>query len=160
LSKALASEGGFVAGKSILIDFLINRARSFIFSTALAPATIAVSLKALEIVRNEPELRETLLSSARWFRERLRFAGFSLVEGATPIISVLIGDSDVTVRFSNELLKQGIYVSAIRPPTVPPGTSRLRISIMAAHTRADLEAALERLETIGRELGVLKKDKL
>lgn len=159
LSKALASEGGFVAGKHTLIDFLVNRARSFIFSTALAPATIAVSLKALEIIRHEPDLRDTLLANARWFRGRLQAAGFTLAEGETPIIAVLIGDPDVAVRFSQEMLKNGIFVSAIRPPTVPPGTSRLRISMMATHTREDLEMALHHMETIGHDLGVLKKDK-
>ena len=155
LSKALASEGGFVAGKRVLINYLANRARSFIFSTALAPATIAVSLKALDIIQNEPHRREALLQSARWFRHRLKEAGFVLAEGETPIIAVLIGDPDVTVRFSKELLERGIYVSAIRPPTVPHGTSRLRISMMATHTPADLEMALEHMEGIGRDLGVI-----
>lgn len=155
LSKALASEGGFVAGKQVLIDFLVNRARSFIFSTALAPSAMAVSLKALEIIGKEPDRREALLRNADWFRKRLREAGFALTDSATPIIAILIGDPDVAVQFSKKMLEQGIYVTAIRPPTVPPGTSRLRVSMMATHSRADLEMALKHMEAIGRRLGII-----
>ncbi len=155
LSKALASEGGFVAGKSCLIDYLINKARSFIFSTALSPATIAVSLKALEIVMQEPQRRAVLLDDAAWFQDRLRSAGFKIIESRTPIISVVIGDPDLTVSFSKRLLEEGIFVTPIRPPTVPYGTSRLRINMMATHTRDDLEWALQSLEKIGWELAVL-----
>ena len=155
LSKAFASEGGYVTGRQILIDYLVNRARSFIFSTALAPATIAVSLKALDIVRSEPERRETLLANAVWLQERLRSAGFHVQDSKTPIIAVIIGDPDAAVRFSEALFAEGIYIPAIRPPTVPAGTSRLRISLMATHTREDLERAAGAIEKIGYQLGVL-----
>lgn len=155
LSKALAGEGGFIAGKRVLIDYLINCARSFIFSTALAPATVAVSLKALEIVREEPQRRQALLENAAWFRGKLRSAGFQVSEGLAPIIAVIIGDPDRTMRFGKRLLEEGIFVTPIRPPTVPPGTSRLRINIMATHTQDDLARAIGSMETIGRDLGVL-----
>ena len=156
LSKALAGEGGFVAAKRGLIDYLINRARSFIFSTALSPVTIAVALKALEIIRLEPEARERLLANTLWFQERLRTAGFKVSDSGTPIISLVIGESEEAVCFSKLLYERGIFVTAIRPPTVPPGTSRLRISIMATHTRTDLEEALSGIEAVGQALGVLK----
>jgi len=155
-SKALASEGGFIAGSRALIDYLANTARSFIFSTALSPATIAVSLAALNIVKAEPGLRKTLLANAAWFREKLRAAGFDVPDHPTPIISVVLGSRDVAVEFSTRLMDKRIFVSAIRPPTVPPGTSRLRINLMATHTRDDLSRALACLEDVGRTLGVIR----
>ena len=156
LSKALASEGGFVAGKRSLIDYLINTSRSFIFSTALSPATIAVARKALDIIRTEPQRRQTLLANAAWFRTELRKAAFDVAENEAPIISIVVGEPDLAVAFSNRLMERNIFVSAIRPPTVPAGTSRLRISIMATHTREDLLKALNHIKEIGRELGVAK----
>ncbi len=155
-SKALASEGGFVAGKRALIDYLTNTARSFIFSTALSPATVAVSLAALDIVRTEPLLRKTLLAHCAWFREKLRAAGFAVQDHPTPIISVVLGRPDVAVDFSDRLMERRIFVSAIRPPTVPAGASRLRINLMATHTKDDLTQALSCMEDIGRELGIIK----
>ena len=154
-SKALASEGGFVAGKRSLIDYLANTARSFIFSTALSPATIAVSLAALKIVQSEPQRRSTLLAHATWFRDRLRKAGFVVPEHPTPIISVVLGRPDLAVAFSERLMKENIFVSAIRPPTVPADTSRLRINLMATHTADDLERALAGIVKVGRGLGVI-----
>lgn len=156
LSKALASEGGFIAGKRSLIDYLANTARSFIFSTALSPATIAVSLAALDIVRTEPMARRTLLAHSAWFREKLRAAGFAVPDHPTPIISIVLGRPDVAVDFSERLMERRIFVSAIRPPTVPAGTSRLRINIMATHTKDDLERALTCMEDVGRALGVIR----
>jgi 8-amino-7-oxononanoate synthase len=155
LSKALASEGGFVAGSQSLIDYLVNQARSFIFSTALSPATIAVSLAALNVVRTQPAIRQALLANTIYFRTQLRAAGFAVADHPTPIISIVLGEPAVAVEFSFRLRKKGIFASAIRPPTVPPGTSRLRISIMATHTREDLEQALWAIEQVGRELGAV-----
>lgn len=160
MSKALAGEGGFVAAKRVLIDYLINRARSFIFSTALSPVTIAVALKAVEIIRLEPETRERLIANTLWFRNHLRAAGFKIMESGTPIISLVIGEAEAAMLFSKLLYERGIFVTAIRPPTVPFGTSRLRISIMATHTKADLEKALSDIETVGRALGVLKTQRI
>lgn len=157
LSKALASEGGYVAGKQYLIDYLRNKARSFIFSTALAPHTIGVSLNALNIVMNEPEPRRTLLASSLWFQARLRSAGFHVMETKTPIIPVMIGEAGMAVQFSRRLMEEGIHVPAIRPPTVPAGTSRLRITLMATHTREDLEFALQKIKEVRQELGLVDK---
>ena len=153
-SKALASEGGFVAGRSALIDYLANTARSFIFSTALSPVTIAVSRAALDIVKTEPQRRENLLALAVWFRARLIEAGFAVEEYPTPIISMRLGAPELAVKFSNLLMEQGIFANAIRPPTVPAGTSRLRINLMATHQRKDLERALACIAETGRRLGV------
>jgi len=154
-SKALASEGGFIAGNRGLIDYLANKARSFIFSTALAPATVAVSLRALEIVQAEPRLRQSLIANSAWFREKLREIGFEIMDFPTPIISVVLGQPELTVNFSNRLMGENIFVSAIRPPTVPQGTSRLRINLMATHTVDDLAPAIDSMAAIGKELGIL-----
>ena len=156
LSKALASEGGYVAGKQCLIDYLRTTARSFIFSTALAPHTIAVSLNALDIVTNEPGPRRFLIANSLWFQARLISAGFRVMESMTPIIPLIIGEAGIAVRFSSRLMDHGIYIPAIRPPSVPAGTSRLRITLMATHTRKDLECALQRILDVGRELGLVE----
>ena len=154
-SKALASEGGFVAGSLPLVDYLANAARSFIFSTALSPATIAVSRAALAFVRTEPERRRTLAAHSAWLRQSLRGAGFAVEDHPTPIISLVLGEPSLAVDFSEALLTDNIFVSAIRPPTVPAGTSRLRINLMATHSREDLEYALERITDVGKVLGVI-----
>ena len=155
LSKALASEGGFVAGSHSLIDYLVNSARSFIFSTAPAPATIAVSIAALDIVRKEPAARETLRGHSLWFRKELRTMGFNVEDHPTPIISIVLGRPDVAVDFSKRLMAKKIFVSAIRPPTVPAGPSRLRINIMATHKKEELTRALVAIGDVGRSLGVI-----
>ena len=154
-SKALASEGGFIAGNRDLIDYLTNKASSFIFSTALAPSTVAVSLRALEIVQTEPRLRQSLIANSAWFREKLREIGFEIMDFPTQIISIVLGLPDLTVKFSNRLMGENIFVSAIRPPTVPQGTSRLRINLMATHTVDDLAPAIDSMAAIGKELGIL-----
>lgn len=155
-SKALASEGGFVAGRRALIDYLANAARSFIFSTALSPVTIAVSRAALDIVKTEPQRRETLLAHAAWFRTQLMGAGFAVADHPTPIISVGLGAPESAMKFSSLLMEKGIFANAIRPPTVPAGASRLRINLMATHNREDLEWALACIEETGLKLGVIK----
>jgi len=155
LSKSLAGEGGFVAGRKLLIDYLKNRARSFIFSTAVSPQMVAVSLRAIEIMRQDASARETLMENAAWFRQALRQAGFQVPEGITPIIPVIIGDALQTLQFSLKLLEEGIQISAVRPPVVAVGTSRLRITLMATHTRKDLTYALETIKSVGSALGVI-----
>lgn len=155
LSKALASEGGFIAGSRDLIDYLVNKARSFIFSTALAPSTIAVSLKALEIVQTEPRLRQALIDNTLWLRKKLQEAGFTVSHYPTPIISVVLGPPELTMDFSRKLMEKNIFVSAIRPPTVPQGTSRLRINLMASHTKDDLKRAVDAMTEIGKAMGIL-----
>lgn len=155
-SKALASEGGFVAGSAALIDYLINSARSFIFSTALSPVTVAVSLAALQIVVAEPQRRDTLLAHAVRFRRSLSAAGFEVPDFPTPILSVVLGQPKTAMDFSARLMEKGIFVSAIRPPTVPSGTSRLRINLMATHTPEDLDRALTVIRDVGRELSIIQ----
>lgn len=155
LSKAIASVGGYAAGRKDIIDYIKNTSRSFIFSTALPPADIAASLRAIEIIESDDEGRRNLLSLSAWMKKELIKIGFRLTDTKTPIIPIIIGEAAKAVEISEGLLEEGIYVPAIRPPTVPKGTSRLRISLMATHSRDDLEYVLKTLEYHGRRLGII-----
>ncbi|AKL94811.1 8-amino-7-oxononanoate synthase BioF [Clostridium aceticum] len=155
LSKALASEGGFVVGSKSLVTYLRHKARSFIYSTALSPATIAVSLCSLDIVKNEKNKRIRLLENAQWFQGELRKLGFRVLESNTAIIPLIIGSAEKATKLSEKLFKKGIFITAIRPPTVPEDTSRLRITLMATHSREELKHVLDSLKEAGMELGII-----
>lgn len=155
LSKAIGSVGGYVAGSKDLIDYFRNISRSFMYSTALPPSTIAASLRAIEIIEEDKETREHLLQLADWFKVRLREAGFHVPPTQTAIIPVIVGEADQAVEYSHCLLEEGIYIPAIRPPTVPKGTSRLRISIMATHKKEDLERVITLMIKHGKRLGLI-----
>jgi 8-amino-7-oxononanoate synthase len=114
-----------------------------------------VALRALKIIRDEPERRVSLLTKAAWFKNELIRAGLQIPNGNTPIIPVLVGDAGIAVQFSLKLREAGIYIPAIRPPTVPEGASRLRISLMATHTEEDLRSAIDKIVAIGAELGLV-----
>jgi 7-keto-8-aminopelargonate synthetase-like enzyme len=155
--KALGSFGAYAALSAELRELLVNRARSFIFSTSLPPAVLGASLAALKIVRSPvgKGLRDTLTSNAAHFRYLLSEAGFRMPEGTTQIIPVVTGQADTTMHFSGMLLNEGIFAQGIRPPTVPAGACRLRCTVMATHTRQDLEWAAERIVSVGRRMGVI-----
>lgn len=155
LSKALGSEGGFVAGSHVLCEYLRNRARPFLFSTAPAPPSVAAALAALRVVEAEPGRRERLLALAARLRGALRDLGFRVPAGETPIIPVVVGDVNRAVDLASVLEEEGVYCPAIRPPSVPPGTSRLRVTVMATHTEEDLDAAAEAFARAGRRVGVI-----
>ncbi len=148
LSKALGSLGGFIAGSRDLVAYLINHSRSFIFSTALPPPCVAAALEALDIVEENPGLPEKLQSRAAYFRDGLRSLGFSTLQSETQIVPVVIGEPGPTMEMAQRLLGEGILVSALRPPTVPRGASRLRFSIMSDHTREDLDFALSAMRRL------------
>ncbi|MCL4558483.1 MAG: 8-amino-7-oxononanoate synthase [Deltaproteobacteria bacterium] len=143
LGKAFGSFGAYAAGTKLLTDYLVNRARSFIFTTSLPPAVCAVSSKAIELVRQHPELRKALGDNIAFMRKGLRDIGFDVSDDPTPIIPLIIGDAERTMQFSSSLLGKGVFVSGIRPPTVPEGTSRLRLTVTAAHTREMLGKVLD-----------------
>jgi 8-amino-7-oxononanoate synthase len=128
-SKALGVSGAFVAGADWAIDYLIQRARPFIFSTAPPPSIAAALDASLDIVEREPQRRSAVLERARALRMQLRTAGVPLPEGTSPIVPVLLGDNDRAVAVADALQAEGFDVRAIRPPTVPPGSARLRISV-------------------------------
>lgn len=154
-SKAYGGYGAYIAGSRILIDYLINRARSVIFSTGLPPVTVRLNRLALARAAAETWRRERLWSRAEAFRERLVQSGFETGASASQIVPVIVGEDAVALRFSELLRQAGIGAVAIRPPTVPDGTARLRFSVSAAHRWDDLEAALQEIERIGRELSLL-----
>lgn len=143
LSKALGAEGGYLAGSRDLIDYLLNKARPFIFSTAQSPAVIGAALAAVEAVQTDPERRRRVLTLADRLRHELTAAGFRVLPSETPILGVVIGEADAAVHFSRQLEQEGIFAPAIRPPTVPPGTSRIRLTLTALHTEADVEFIAE-----------------
>jgi len=156
LSKAAGSFGAYCCGSKGLIDLLVNKARSFIYTTALPPAVAAASKKAIEIIRDEPALRQKLWANTDYFHKAVVAMGLNILSSVTPIIPIVVGESAVAVEFSKRLLGQGIFVSAIRPPTVPAGTARLRLTVMATHTREDLDYTLEKLKVIGEILSLIK----
>ncbi len=143
LGKAFGCFGAYVAGSKKFVDYLINKARSFIYTTSLPPSTCAAGIAALDIVENEPQLRQDLWDRVVYFRTELKQAGFDTLKSETQIIPILIGEPENAVRISRDLLDKGIFTQAIRPPTVPEGTSRLRITLMANHSWDDLKYALE-----------------
>ncbi len=155
LSKALASEGGFIAGSAVLIDYLRNRARPFIFSTALAPPVIGAAIRAVEIIRAEPQRRERLHALAQRLRTGLSEAGLQVIPGEAPIVPIVIGDPERTLEYSRRLEHHGVFATAIRPPTVPSGTSRIRLTLMATHSDEDIEQIIDACVKAGQELGVI-----
>jgi glycine C-acetyltransferase len=157
LGKALGSFGAYVAGSRELIDYLINKARSFIFSTSLPPSVLAASLAAIDLVDSieGAELRERLRQNSQFFRSKLNSAGFNTFGSLTQIVPLGVGGAELTMEFTSRLLDEGYFVQGIRPPTVPAGTCRLRCTLMSSHTQEDLTGAVEAIVRIGRQLGVV-----
>lgn len=151
-SKAIGCFGAFVCGKKDLIDYLINFSRAFIYTTSLPPAICAASIKAIEIIQEEPERRQRLWENVKFLKENLARMGFNTLESHSPIIPILIKDAKLTMEFSKELFEQGIFIQGIRPPTVPKNESRLRITLTSEHCQEDLGLLLEKLERTGRKL--------
>jgi len=142
LSKALGSSGGFVAGPESFTQFLMNRARSFIFTTAPTPGSAAAVTAAIGVIRREPERRARLWSNRDRLWQGLVGLGFSLAPSASPILPILVGDAEKALRFSERLLTLGVLAPAVRPPTVPDDTSRVRVTVTSEHTLAQLDEAL------------------
>jgi len=145
LSKAAGSFGAYACGTKVLREYLINKSRSFIYTTAMPPALAQASRAAVKIIRDEPRLRLQLKDNADYLRAQIQGMGFDTMNSSTPIIPLLVKDPARAKEMSNRLLQQGIFVQAIRPPTVPSGTSRLRLTVMATHTREDLDQLLNAL---------------
>ena len=151
LGKALGTAGAFVAGDAELIEHLIQFSRSYIYTTAQPPAIAAATLKALEIVQSEPERRAQLNANIAYFRREALLLGLPLNDSATPIQPLILGDEVRTLRWAAQLQQRGIHVGAIRPPTVPSGEARLRITLSAVHTREHIDQLLAALTTCQRE---------
>jgi 8-amino-7-oxononanoate synthase len=143
LSKALGSYGGYVAGSRVLVDFLVSHARSFIFSTALPPASVAAAHRALQLMLAEPKRAARVLTHARAVAEAL-----SLPFAASAILPIVLGTPEAALEASRRLQEGGFYVAAIRPPTVPPGTARLRVTFSAQHSESDIAGLIVALQAL------------
>jgi len=136
----------------------MNHSRSFIFSTALAPPAVGAALESLNVLEESPSLPDRLQANGAYLRKRLRGLGLNVLQSETQIIPVVIGDAAATMEIAGRLLAEGLLVSALRPPTVPRGSSRLRLSVMVNHTEEDLDFALAALAKVGRSQGIIRGD--
>jgi 7-keto-8-aminopelargonate synthetase-like enzyme len=145
--KGLGSSGAYLACSASIRAYLVNHARSLIFSTALPPAALAASLAAVQLVRSAlgDQLRQQLRENIDLLHARLHAGGVTTVAGITPIIPIMVGSEERAVALSKQLLAQGMYVQAIRPPTVPVGSSRLRVTVMASHTAQQIHQLADSL---------------
>ncbi|MBW2493357.1 MAG: 8-amino-7-oxononanoate synthase [Deltaproteobacteria bacterium] len=151
LGKSFGVAGAFVAANEDLVSFIRNRARSFVYSTAPPPALARAALAALPLVREADEARARLLAHAGRLRAGLRDLGFEVPDGESQILPVLIGDNERTMRISAKLLDRGVFVQGIRPPTVPEGTARLRLTPMATHRTEQIDRAIEAFASLAQD---------
>ena len=143
LSKAVGSLGGYVAGSQKLVDFIRNRVRSYIFDTSLPAPSLAASIAAIHIIENEPERRECLWSLIHRFKAGIESMGLTVMPSDSAIVPVLVGEAAPALRFAAVLRERGVYTPAVRPPSVPPGMCRIRVTLMATHTEEQIDAALD-----------------
>ena len=156
LGKALGgAAGGFVASTPAVCDYLTQRARPQLFSNALPPTVAASALASVEYLEHHPERVETLRQNARYFREQLLAAGFAPLPGETPIVPVILGETAKAIEMSTQLLAEGVFVTGFGFPVVPQGQARIRCQISAAHSRDDLDQALQAIRKVGKRLGVV-----
>lgn len=156
LSKAFGVVGGFIAGKKELIDYLKQKARPFLFSSSLSPAETGAALEAVRILTESGEVVKKLWDNAKYFKDKLNALGFDTWHSETPITPVMLYDAKVAKEFSLKLFEEGIFAQSIGYPTVPKGLARIRVMISAAHTKEDLDFAVEKFEKIGKELNIIK----
>ncbi|QSX37379.1 glycine C-acetyltransferase [Shewanella sedimentimangrovi] len=156
LGKALGgASGGFTAAKKEVIDWLRQRSRPYLFSNSLAPSIVSASIRVLEMLKDGQELRESVWENSRYFREKMSAAGFTLAGADHAIIPVMLGDAKLAADFSNRLLAENIYVIGFSFPVVPKGQARIRTQMSAAHTKAQLDKAIEAFTRIGKEMGII-----
>jgi 8-amino-7-oxononanoate synthase len=160
LGKALGSYGAYVACDQRMAKYLVNAARPFVFSTAPPPPAVAGALAALSLIEAEPRRVERLQANAALLRGQLAQEGFALAEGRTQIVPLVIGDAETTMRVCDHALERGVFAQGIRPPTVPEGTSRLRLAVMASHGKDELRDAARALAQAARAAGVQPRDTL
>jgi glycine C-acetyltransferase len=160
LSKAIGALGGYVCGSKDLIDFLYHRARPFLFSTSHPPSVAATCIAAFDLLEQEPQLMDKLWANTRFFKKELGALGFNIggqntPASETPITPIIIGDGKLTMDFSRELFKEGVFATGIAFPTVPEGKARIRTIMSATHTQDQLSRALEVLKKVGKRMGIL-----
>ncbi|RKY97814.1 MAG: 8-amino-7-oxononanoate synthase [Candidatus Hydrothermota bacterium] len=155
LSKAFGVVGGYVAASKKVVEYLRQKARPFLFSSAVTPGDVAACIAAVDILTESDELVNRLWDNANYFKTEMKNLGFDLGISQTPITPVMLGDAKLAQEFSKNLFKEGIFAQAIGYPTVPKGKARIRVMISATHSKDDLDFALEKFEKIGKELGVI-----
>jgi glycine C-acetyltransferase len=156
LGKALGgASGGYTSGRKEIIGWLRQRSRPYLFSNSVAPTIVAASIAVLELLQNDSSLRESLLSNASYFREKMQQRGFDLKPGEHPIIPVMLGDARLASNMAEMLLHRGVYVIGFSYPVVPQGQARIRTQMSAGLSRAQLDKAIAAFTDVGRELKVI-----
>jgi len=153
--KALGSFGAFALADDIVIDFLINRARTFMYTTALPIPSLAASLAALNLIKNNPSFKDELWQNIGYMRKKLLQAGFDLKKSIGPIVPIVVGEDKKTLKMQDLLLQKGLFLQAIRPPTVPEGASRLRLTIVRGLTMEEMDYAIETLIDVGKKMKLI-----
>jgi len=155
LGKALGgASGGFTTGRKEIIELLRQRSRPYLFSNTLAPAIAATSLKVLEMLSASTELRDKLAENTRYFRQKIAGLGLNVIPGEHPIVPIMLGDAALAQKMAEKLLEKGVYVIGFSYPVVPKGAARIRTQISAAHSKEDLDFAIEKIDEVKRELGL------
>ena len=155
LGKALGgASGGYTSGRKEIIEMLRQRSRPYLFSNTLCPSIAGATLKVLEMLSTNTALRDTLAENTRYFREAMTAAGFNIVPGTHPIVPVMLGDAALATRFADAMLQRGVYVVGFSFPVVPQGEARIRTQVSAAHSREDLEFAVQAFTEVKLELGI------
>ena len=156
LGKALGgASGGYTAGKKEIIEWLRQRSRPYLFSNTLAPCIVAASIKTLDLIESQDDLRVRLRENSRYFREKMTKLGFNLAPGNHPIIPIMLGDPSLAQEFAARMLQHNVYVVGFFYPVVPQGKARIRTQMSAAHTKEDLDRAIEAFAVVGKELKVI-----
>jgi glycine C-acetyltransferase len=155
LSKAFGVVGGVVAGNALVVEWLRQRGRPFLFSSAMTVPDTAACLAAIDLLEESTELVDKLWENTRYFKAQMQSLGFDTGESVTPITPVMLGEAPLAQAFSRALFDNGVFAMAIGFPTVPRGKARIRVMISASHERDDLDAGLEAFAKVGRELGVI-----
>ncbi len=156
MSKAFGVVGGYVAGKAVIIEWLRQRARPFLFSSAMTPADTAACLAAISILEESTELVNKLWKNTYYFKDQMQLLGFDIGKSTTPITPLMLKDEMLTQRFSQRLFEEGVFATAISYPTVPLGKARIRFMLSAAHEREHMDEALTIIARVGRELGAIR----
>ncbi|HET9530140.1 MAG TPA: glycine C-acetyltransferase [Blastocatellia bacterium] len=154
--KALGgASGGFIAGRAPLIEFLRQKSRPYTFSNTVPPSVVAGSIEAIDLIEKDPSIVDRLHENTEYFRREVVRLGFKIIEGNHPIVPVMLGEAAVAQDMSRELLSEGVYIKGLWYPVVPKGEARLRAQVSAAHSRQDLDRALEAFNKVGKRLGVI-----
>ncbi len=155
LGKALGgASGGYTSARKEIVDLLRQRSRPYLFSNTVAPSIVAASLKVLDLLSSTTDLRDKLEENTKYFREKIKEAGFEIKEGIHPIVPIMLGDAVLSQNMAAKLLEKGVYVIGFFFPVVPKGTARIRVQISAAHTKEDLDFAIGKFKEVKEELGV------